>query len=368
MKTRYNLNSLKGLCMLVFAFLLTTSTQAQVFLSPVECDSYTGPDGVVVTTSGLYTTTVGTTIYTIDLTILNSTTNVGTESIAACDSYTAPDGTVYTADTLGATATVPNAVGCDSVITMDIDISTGVTNNPGGVTVNACDFYEAPSGIIYTSSGAFLDTVAGPNGCPVVTTYNLTIDGNANTGSTSVVSCGPYTSPAGNVYDSTGTYTDTLSQVASGCDSVLTIFLTVNSGDTESWTTEAISACDSYTMPGSGVVYTTASHPAGVTSADTVVTVGAAANGCNTIQYNTFTLAWTGNATSSDTTVTSCGSWTWGDSTWTATGTYSYPAGSNEAGCDSSVNVILTIEEYANGGCSEADSSIANGNNIFISF
>ena len=99
---------------------------------------------------------------------------------------------------------------------------------------------------------------------------------------------------------------------------------------------------------------------------DTIVTIGAAANGCNTIEYNTFTLDWLGNATSSDSTVTSCGSFTWGDSTWTATGTYPYPAGSNAVGCDSTVNVILTIEEFANGGGGVADSSAANGNNITI--
>jgi hypothetical protein len=181
------------------------------------------------------------------------------------------------------------------------------------------------------------------------------------------VSCGPYTAGSGNVYDSTGIYVDTIvGGNMSGCDSVVTISLTVNSGDEEIWTTNAISACDSYTMPGSGITYTLALHANGVTDMDTVVTVGAAANGCNTIEYNTFTLAWTGVATSSDSTVTSCGSFTWGDSTWTASGTYSYPAGSNAVGCDSSVNVILTIEEYANNQCPIADSSIANGNNITL--
>jgi hypothetical protein len=64
-----------------------------------------------------------------------------------------------------------------------------------------------------------------------------------------------------------------------------------------------------------------------------------------------------------DTTVTSCGSFTWGDSTWThaaGTVTYTYPTGTNSVGCDSTRDVVLTIVDYANGGAPVADSSAVN--------
>ncbi|MDB0027084.1 T9SS type A sorting domain-containing protein [Flavobacteriales bacterium] len=368
MKTFYKkeLKTVMAIFAVAFGLLFTNTAQAQIFIDPIECDSYIAPYGDTLTATGIYTGTLGTTVWTVNLTIINSSSS--TQVISACDSYTAADGTVYTADTTGATATVLNAVGCDSVITYNIDISTGITNVPGGIAVSSCDSYTAPSGAVYTASGAFLDTVAGVDGCPVVTTYNLTITGNTNTGGANITSCGPYLAASGNSYDSTGIYLDTTSQVASGCDSVVTINLTVNSGDTYTSSTEAVDACDSYTLPGIGTTYTIGANPNGVTHIDTVVTVGGAANGCDAVNYNTFTLAWNGVATSSDTSVTSCGSLTWGDSTWTASGIYSYPAGSNEVGCDSSLNINLTIEEYADGGCSEADSSAANGNNVTIDF
>ncbi|MFN4124050.1 MAG: hypothetical protein ACK4GL_12200, partial [Flavobacteriales bacterium] len=54
-------------------------------------------------------------------------------STSACGTYTAPDGNVYT--TLGIkTATIPNAAGCNSLITIDltivsIDISLAANGN-----------------------------------------------------------------------------------------------------------------------------------------------------------------------------------------------------------------------------------------------
>ena len=371
MKTFYKLKSLSSICMLVFALLLTTNAQAQVTIplgNVTACDSWVSPIGSTITIAGFqgFGNTAGDTLWTVNLTINSSSSS--TETVNECNSYTVPSGdtTFSVVGTHTYTDVIPNAEGCDSTISLTVNIATGITNISTGVNVSACDSYTAPSGAVYTTSGAFLDTVAGTNGCPEVTTYNLTITGATNSGLATEVSCGPYTAGSGNVYDSTGIYIDTIvGGNMSGCDSVVTINLTVNSGDEEIWTTNAISACDSYTMPGSGITYTLAGNANGVTDMDTVVTVGAAANGCNTIEYNTFTLAWTGVATSSDSTVTSCGSFTWGDSTWTASGTYSYPAGSNAVGCDSSVNVILTIDTYANANPIE-DSSVYNGNNITV--
>ena len=94
MKTFYKLKSLSGLCMLVSALLLTTSTQAQIFLNPNECDTFFAPYGDTLTATGVYTGTMNGTVYTVDLTIRNSSSS--TQNVNACDSYTAADGKLET--------------------------------------------------------------------------------------------------------------------------------------------------------------------------------------------------------------------------------------------------------------------------------
>jgi hypothetical protein len=64
------------------------------------------------------------TLVTLNLTIKQSTTHNLIESV--CDSYNAPDGQVYTTSGLK-TAIIPNAVGCDSTITIDLTIKEPTT-------------------------------------------------------------------------------------------------------------------------------------------------------------------------------------------------------------------------------------------------
>lgn len=76
------------------------------------------------------------------------------------------------------------------------------------------------------------------------------IGGNA-TGSISDVACANYTSPSGNnIWTTTGIYTDTLVS-SSGCDSLLTVDLTILQSEDSVFITD----CDSYTAP-SGLIYT----------------------------------------------------------------------------------------------------------------
>jgi hypothetical protein len=61
-------------------------------------------------------------VVTLNLTINNS--NTGIDSITACDSYTWIDGITYTASTSSPTFTLTNAVGCDSIVRLDLTIDT----------------------------------------------------------------------------------------------------------------------------------------------------------------------------------------------------------------------------------------------------
>jgi hypothetical protein len=118
--------------------------------------------------------------------------------------------------------TIPNAVGCDSIIAINLTINNSST---GSFSVGACNSYFF-NGALRTISGAYRDTLVNARGCDSFLTLNLTIN-NSSTGSFSVSTCNSYFFN-GALRTSTGAYRDTLVN-AKGCDSFLTLNLTINS-------------------------------------------------------------------------------------------------------------------------------------------
>lgn len=99
-------------------------------------------------------------------------------------------------------------------------------------TVTACDSYTSPSGNhTWTTSGNYIDTATTSTGCDSILFIDLTVLPNSS-GSLTTTACNSYTSPSGNnTWTTSGTYTDILPN-AVGCDSVITINLTINTVDT----------------------------------------------------------------------------------------------------------------------------------------
>jgi hypothetical protein len=118
---------------------------------------------------------------------------------------------------------IPNAVGCDSIITLNLT----TFNNTGSTNVTACDHFDSPSGnFTWTTNGTFIDTIANSFGCDSVLTIGLSILESTDT-SVQRTACGLYTSPSGNYqWTNSGTYVDVLQNMV-GCDSVIAIDLTV---------------------------------------------------------------------------------------------------------------------------------------------
>lgn len=105
------------------------------------------------------------------------------------------------------------------------------SSTSSNISTVACNSYSGPSGQSWTSSGVYSDTITNTAGCDSIITINLTIK-NSTTSSLSVNACNSYVSPSGNyTWSISGTYSDTL-QNAAGCDSVMSINLTVTSIDT----------------------------------------------------------------------------------------------------------------------------------------
>ena len=172
---------------------------------------------------------------TLHLTINQSTT--GDTTAVACDSFTWWN-TNYTNSTNEATHTLTNAAGCDSSVTLHLTI-----NNPvhTATTEAACETYTW-NGTAYTVSGDYTYSQLDNNGCTQVDTLHLTVN-QSTTGDTTVVACDSFIWWNTNYTNSTNEATHTLTNAA-GCDSVVTLHLTINHSTTG---VDVQTACDSYT-------------------------------------------------------------------------------------------------------------------------
>ena len=196
------------------------------------CDSTTWIDGVTYYSSTYNPTYIlGSnsrgcdSVMRLNLTVNYS--NTGTETLTECNSYTWIDGNTYTSSTNTPTYTLTNTAGCDSVVTLDLTIynSDLVTE-----TLTACDSYLWYANN-YDSSGTYNKVLTNIQGCDSSVTLNLTIL-NSSTGTATQNACNSYTWIDGNTYtSSTNTPTYTLTNAA-GCDSIVTLNLSINSSIT----------------------------------------------------------------------------------------------------------------------------------------
>ena len=201
--------------------------------------------------------------------------------------------------------------------------STEVTISP-----TVCDSFTTSSGMVLTSTGTYMDTIPNSTGCDSLITINLTI--NRNTGSHSITACDSYTWD-GSTYTSSGVRTKTYTNAA-GCDSVHTLNLTINNSNTGS---HSITVCDSYTWD--GTTYNT--------SGAKMKTYTNAA-GCDSVHTLNLTINGTTFSTISPDV---CDSYTSpSGKTWTTSNTY-HDTIPNAAGCDSVITVNLTIRDSNTG-------------------
>lgn len=193
-----------------------------------NCGTYTWPaNGQFYTTSGTYSTSIPSSggcdsIISLNLTI--NTNQTASQSHIACGSYTWPvNGVTYTTTGIQ-TAIIPTSAGCDSIISLNLLINPPITVTQ---TIHSCGSYTWPvNGQTYTSNTTVTDTIPGTTTCDSIVTLNLTVSSPTSAAVTEN-SCGPYTWPLnGVVYNSSGTYVDTIPN-SSGCDSVITLNLTV---------------------------------------------------------------------------------------------------------------------------------------------
>ena len=300
-----------------------TSTSS---ISPTVCNTYTTPSGKIRTASAVFTDTILNavgcdSVITINLTI--KTASTGSFSAAACGSYLFNG---ITRTTSGAYLdTLVNAAGCDSFLTLNLTINSTST---GSISVIACNSYLF-NGNTQTTSGAYLDTLVNAAGCDSFLTLNLTINSTTSTGSFSATACSSYLFN-GNTQTTSGAYLDTLVNAA-GCDSFLTLNLTINSTSTGSF---SASACGSYLF--NGITRTTSGA-----YLDTLVN----AIGCDSFLTLNLTI---NNSSTGSFAVTACNSYTFNGASRTTSGAY-LDTLVNAKGCDSFLTLNLTINNSSTG-------------------
>jgi len=309
---------------------LTSDNQVSI----CEGENYTLPDGVMISSAGTYPVTLTSTegcdsIITTILSVDEVLTSDNPVAICEDESYTLPDGAmVSSAGTYPVTLT--SIQGCDSVVNTIVTVFALVEESQS-VSICEGDSYTLPDGTQVSTAGTYPVTIMADVGCDSVFTTILTItDALMEDNPVSICEGENYTLPDGTEVNTAGSYPVTLTSMQ-GCDSIANTILTVLPPIEES---ESVSICegDSYTLVDGTQVSVTGIYPV------TVMVAG----GCDSIFTTTLSIT---DVLMEDNPVSICEgeSYTLPDGSVVNTaGTYPLTLTSTE-GCDSVVNTILTI-------------------------
>lgn len=159
----------------------------------------------------------------VEVLICMPTTGVDVQE--GCDEYIWMDGLTYYSDNSTATYALTGSLGCDSIVTLNLTMKYSSTEIDAR---SECSPYTWMDGNIYTADeSAATHTIQNAAGCDSVITLNLTIL-EATSATQTETALDAYTWPVNNqTYTSSGQYTAVIPNVA-GCDSTITLDLTLN--------------------------------------------------------------------------------------------------------------------------------------------
>ena len=286
------------------------------------------------TASGTYTDVLAAangcdSIVHLDLTVYPEKTRNLIISICIGSSYTVGTSTYNQAgiyvDTLASLVT-----GCDSIVTLDLSITDFYEIN---LEEEICEFESYTVGTdVYTQTGQYTNMFISSDGCDSIVNLDLTVIPLPRTTIDETICDGESVSVGGIEYTLTGTFADTLTSLASGCDSIVTLNLTVN----EVFQTDLQEEiCDGETfMVG----------PSGYTQSGIYQDVLTASNGCDSTVNLDLTVHPI-QETNLVETICFGDNYPVGNSSYDATGTYQDIIPSVVTGCDSIVNLNLTVRD-----------------------
>ena len=196
-----------------------------------EGENYILPDGSIVSTSGTYINNLFTiagcdSTITTNLTVLPFFSTFIDTSICEGDNYILPDGIIVTTAGIYNT-TLISVGGCDSIITTTLTTISPIILI---VDVEICSgaAYILPDGIIITVAGTYTSILTAVSGCDSTIITNLSMATEFNTLINADICFGEsYILPDGTSTSSSGTYITNFI-AAGGCDSVVTTTLIVH--------------------------------------------------------------------------------------------------------------------------------------------
>ena len=195
----------------------------------VACDQFTWYDtpftSSTTTTHDLFTAEGCDSTVTLHLTVNYST--YGDTTAVVCDSFNWYDHTNLTSSTNTLTHLFTNAVGCDSTVTLDLTVNYSTVGDTTAVVCDSFNWYDHTN--LTSSSNTLTHLFTNAAGCDSTVTLDLTVH-YSTTGDTTAVVCDSF-----NWYGHTNltSSTNTLTHLFPAgnqwnCDSTLTLHLTVN--------------------------------------------------------------------------------------------------------------------------------------------
>jgi gliding motility-associated-like protein len=219
---------------------------------------------------------------TIDLSFSSSVS--GTESYTGCsgDGYTVVvNGVTYDESNPSGTEMLTALAGCDSIVTINLNYNTIL---PGTDVQTACDSYDWIDGNTYTTSNNIATTiVSSSQGCDSLVTLDLTIY-NSTSSSDIHIACENFTWIDGNTYTNTNNSATVILQTIHGCDSIITLDLTINplpsllsftgegtycEGDEINTLIAEVSGAPNFTLD-----YTLDGNPLSISSSNSIINLG----------------------------------------------------------------------------------------------
>jgi gliding motility-associated-like protein len=224
------------------------------------------------------------------------------------------------------TAILSSQDNCDSIIHLDLTVHPVYSIDR---TETICEGESITLGNqVYDQTGSYTAMLSTANGCDSIITLDLTVNPSPDTSITAFI-CKSETYQVGNsIYNTTGLYSDTLSTV-DGCDSIINLDLTVYP-DYEITLDEMI--CEGeFVMVGNSIYSQTGNYMDSLLTSD----------GCDSVVFLNLTVSQS-HLLNIGTSICEGESYIVGDSVYTETGTYSNMLTTVD-GCDSTVNLVLTV-------------------------
>ena len=185
-------------------------------------------NGRILSTSGAYTDTLQTingcdSVVTLTLTVNPEEST--TLSAAICEGATYTENGFNVSEAGTYTQNLQTINGCDSVVTLTLTVNPVESTNLTAAICEGSAYTE--NGFNVSEAGSYTQTLQTVNGCDSIVTLNLSVNPVESTNlAVAICEGSAYTENGFNVSEA-GTYTQNL-QTVNGCDSIVTLNLSVN--------------------------------------------------------------------------------------------------------------------------------------------